>query len=192
MEENSVAVLNEIVPVTPDPSTEQPKRVFIRAKLRHREVISRLLYHNQTVKQIAEELGFSEGGLGKVIRSPLFQIELQKELNIKQTIERNNVLQSVATNGVAKLAEAVTTGKMTFEERDSTGAIIKRTEKVLDGREIIAITHDALDRTGHKPVERSIAASFDLGSMILNAHKNAERGDDEVIDVEVVNEEPQS
>lgn len=172
--------MEENIAVTP------AKKVYIRTKLRHREVISRLLYHNQSVREIAEDLGFSEAGLSAIIRSPLFQIELQKELNIKQKIERDNVLQSVATNGAAKLAEAVKTGKMTFEETDEHGNVVKRTEKVLDGREIVAIAHDALNRTGHKPVERRVEATIDLGQMIINAHKKAESGnDDDVIEVEV-------
>lgn len=169
-----------------------PKKIIRRTQLRHREVISRLVYHNQSVKEIAEELDFSVSGLNSIIRSPLFQIEMQKELNIKQKIERDNVLQSIATNGAKKLAEAVTTGKMTFEEMDEHGVVVKRTEKVLDGREIVAIAHDALDRTGHKPVAQTVTATLDLGNMVLQAHKDADSGrGDDVIDVEVIEDAPE-
>jgi hypothetical protein len=143
-------------------------------QLRHREVISQLVYHSKTVAQIAEELGFSEPGLHRIIRSPLFQVELQKELLIKQRMERDSVLQSIATEGAEKLREAVTTGKLTFHVVDKDGKETV-TEKVLDGREIIAIAHDALDRTGHKPISKTVEAHVDLGTMILQAHKEAEQ-----------------
>jgi hypothetical protein len=164
--------------------SEKPKTIIRRTQLRHREVISRLVYHCQTVQQIAEELGFSEVGLHRIIRSPLFQIELQKELNIKQKIERDNILQSVANNGLTKLAEALQTGKMTFVERDEVGNEIKRTEKVLDGREIISIAHDALNRTGHSPAKPAtivqnntkVETKIDLGAMVISAHKKVELG----------------
>lgn len=151
-----------------------------------------LIYHNKSIKQIAEELGFSESGLYKIVGSPLFQMELQKELAIKQRMERESVLQQVASAGTSKLLEAVQTGKMKFEEKDKDGKII-HTEKVLDGREIVAITHDALDRTGHKPINRTIDATVDLGSMIMQAHKTGDQDvievDEDVIDAEVIKKE---
>lgn len=152
---------------------KKPVKTITRTNLRHREVISQLVYHQKSVRQIAEELGFSEGGLHQIIKSPLFQIELQKELLIKQRMERDSVLQQVATAGAAKLQEAVTTGKLTFAFKNAQGQE-EVAEKVLDGREIVAIVHDALDRTGHKPVERTLEAHVDLGAMIIQAHKEAE------------------
>lgn len=148
---------------------------IIRHKnLRHREIISQMVYHNRKPSEIAEMLGFSENGLRAIIRSPLFQVELQKELQIKQRMERDSVLQSVATAAADKLLEAISTGKLTFEEKDADGQVVKRTEKVLDGREIVAIAHDALDRTGHKPVTHTVEAHVDLGNLIMQAAKEDE------------------
>lgn len=150
---------------------ESKSETLTRTKLRHREIISQLVYHNKSVRQIARELGFSENGLHTIIRSPLFQIELQKEMQLKRHMERDSVLQEIATEGVGLIKQAVTKGKLTFIETNADGEVIT-SEKVLDGREIVAIVHDALDRTGHKPVERSITGTVDLGAMIMQAKDN--------------------
>lgn len=156
--------------------------------VRHREIISRMVYQGQTTAQIAEELGISRGGLQAVLQSPMFQVELQKELSIKARIDRDSAIQRVASVGVAKLEEAVTTGKFTYIKETDEGSVV--VEKVLDGRDIIDIIHDALDRSGHKPVNRNIEAHVDLGSMVVAAHKDAKNPTDDevVIEAEIVNE----
>lgn len=161
-----------------------PKRLTT-TNLRHKEVISRMVYHNQTVRQMAEELGFSESNLRSIINSPLFQIELQKELSIKQRMERDSVLQQIATSGAKKLLEAVEKGKMVFRDTDSEGREVI-IEKVVDGREIVNIVHDALDRSGHKPVERSVSVTGDLGTLVMQAFKN-KKDEDEAAAAEASN-----
>ena len=177
MEEAVAAVNSENVENKPEKLT--------RMKLRHREIITQLVYYpNKTIGQIAEELGFNPGHVSHIINSPMFQIELQKELRTKQHLERESALQTVATKGTEKLIEAVTKGKLVFEDTDQDGVPFVR-EKVLDGRDIVNIVHDALDRVGHKPAQKVIQGTVDLGAMIMQAHKD--EGD--VIDVEVTKNE---
>jgi uncharacterized protein (UPF0297 family) len=160
---------------------ESEKSVRLGAShLRHREVLSRMVYHNQKPSEIASELGFSLSHIYRIVNSPLFQAELQKELTLKRKMERDAVIQSVADEGTKKLLEAVKTGKIVYTQDDG-----KIEEKVLDGREIVNIIHDSLDRTGHKPVNTVIEGHVDLGSMIIQAHKDAEaaKAEEDVIDV---------
>ncbi len=148
-------------------------------QLRHREILSRLVYYSQSVEQIARELDFSAQHINRIIASPLFQAELQKELTVKRRMERDAVIQQVADEGSKKLLEAVTTGKLTYTM--DGGKIM---EKVIDGREIIAIAQDALDRTGHKPTAITVDAHVDLGSLIIQATKEAEDAEKEDLHAE--------
>src|SRR6187549_88501 len=101
-----------------DAKSVEPKRLTPAKTVRHREIISRMVYHHQSVPTIAKELGMSVASTYVLVNTPMFQAELQKELTLKRKMERDAVIQSVADEGTKKLLEAVTTGKLVYPRED--------------------------------------------------------------------------
>lgn len=152
---------------------------------RHRIAIMMMVYEPKyTKKEIAEKLEFDYNSFSAISRSPLFQKELQKEARKRDKAIRETLLEKVANKSVKVLDEALSKGKIKFQDHEKGEETVIR----LSGRVLMETVRDVLDRTGHKPVDRKVEAHFDFGENVRNAFDEDGEGsgkdDDEVVDVE--------
>jgi len=146
-----------------DMPKKQHKDSISKLNSKHRQVLALLLFSAKSQREIAQELGYSEAHLSRVINSPIFQAELQRLTLCKEQEQRTVYIQRLANRCLEIVDAVLNSGQVDFEQNGRKLGI--------PASVLMDTVRDILDRAGHKPTDQTkhVEANIDLTQVIVAA-----------------------